>query len=112
MQPEDRPTFSYLVLSIDKTLTTVAGYVEFSMTLKQPESEEEQYEVMLSSTDGTAGMDQHEFEEEQYEVMLSTGGTACMDRHQLGDDQYEVMQPAGGDVECQSEKIPSSGNVL
>ena len=89
MQPEDRPTFSYLVLSMDKTLTTVAGYVEFSMTLKQPESEEE-----------------------QYEMMLSTGGTTGMDRHKLGEDQYEVMQPAGGDVECKSEKIPSSGNVL
>ena len=89
MQPEDRPTFSYLVLSMDKTLTTVAGYVEFSMTLKQPESEEEQYEVMLPA-----------------------GRTAGMDQQKLGEDQYEVMQPAGGDNECQSEKIPSSGNFL
>ena len=90
MHPEDRPTFSNLVLSMDKTLTTVAGYVEFSMTLKQPESEEH-----------------------QYEVMLSTGGTNDMDQHKLGENQYEVIQPAGGGTECKPEKTPSSdsGNV-
>ena len=35
LSAEQRPRFSELVASLDKTLQTVAGYVELSMTLDQ-----------------------------------------------------------------------------
>ena len=53
--PEERPRFSQLVVTLDKTLQSVAGYVELSMTLENdpvtsdPEGEEEEwtgYEVV------------------------------------------------------------------
>ena len=55
MVPEERPRFSQLVVTLDKTLQSVAGYVELSMTLENdpvtsdPEGEEEEwagYEVV------------------------------------------------------------------
>ena len=55
MVPEQRPRFSQLVVTLDKTLQSVAGYVELSMTLENdpvtsdPEGEEEEwagYEVV------------------------------------------------------------------
>ena len=49
LPPADRPCFSDLVATLDKTLSSVAGYTELSMTLLEPsrsgESEEwPQYE--------------------------------------------------------------------
>ena len=47
--PEERPRFSELVATLDKTLQTVAGYIELSMTLdsggdqEQEEEEEEDW---------------------------------------------------------------------
>ena len=55
MVPDERPRFSQLVVTLDKTLQSVAGYVELSMTLENdpvtsdPEGEEEEwagYEVV------------------------------------------------------------------
>ena len=40
--PSDRPTFSELVPSLDKTLMAVAGYTELSMTLAPTTEEEEE----------------------------------------------------------------------
>ena len=36
ISPGDRPRFSELVATLDKTLQSVAGYMELSMTLVQP----------------------------------------------------------------------------
>ena len=64
--PEERPRFSELVATLDKTLQSVAGYIELSMTLDrggdQEEEEEEEdwsgYEVVQPTieTSTTAGM--------------------------------------------------------
>ena len=48
LEPQQRPTFSELLASLDKTLTTVADYMELSMTLQQPELEEQRYVEMTS----------------------------------------------------------------
>ena len=63
--PEERQRFSELVATLDKTLQTVAGYIELSMTLDrggdQEEEEEEDWsgcEVVQPTieTPTTAGM--------------------------------------------------------
>ena len=48
LDPQQRPTFSELLASLDKTLTTVADYMELGMTLQPPELEEQQYVEMAS----------------------------------------------------------------
>ena len=50
LEPQQRPTFSELLASLDKTLTTVADYMELSMTLRQPELEEQRYVEITSSS--------------------------------------------------------------
>ena len=64
--PEERPRFCQLVVTLDKTLQSVAGYVELSMTLESdpvtsdPEGEEEEwagYEVVEPPDE--AGMFHH-----------------------------------------------------
>ena len=52
LDPQQRPTFSELLATLDKTLTTVAGYMELGMTLEQPEMEEKEC-VKLESASAT-----------------------------------------------------------
>ena len=60
--PEERPRFSELVATQDKTLQSVAGYIELSMTLDRGGDQEEEdwsgYEVVQPTieTPITAGM--------------------------------------------------------
>ena len=60
--PEERPRFSELVATLDKTLQSVAGYIELSMTLDRGGDQEEEdwsgYEVVQPTieTPITAGM--------------------------------------------------------
>ena len=62
--PEERPRFSELVATLDKTLQSVAGYIELSMTLDRGGHQEEEeedwsvYEVVQPTikTPTTAGM--------------------------------------------------------
>ena len=42
--PEERPRFSELVATLDKTLQTVADYIELSMTLDRGGDQEEEEE--------------------------------------------------------------------
>ena len=62
--PEERPRFRELVATLDKTLQSVAGYIELSMTLDRGGDQEEEekdwsgYEVVQPTieTPITAGM--------------------------------------------------------
>ena len=42
LTPSERPTFTELVATLDKTLTSVAGYTELGMTLLERGGEEEE----------------------------------------------------------------------
>ena len=42
LAPSDRPTFSELAATLDKTLMSVAGYTELGMTLVEGGGEEEE----------------------------------------------------------------------
>ena len=50
LDPKQRPTFSELLASLDKTLTAVADYMELGLTLQQPELEEQRYVEITSSS--------------------------------------------------------------
>ena len=56
LAPSERPSFSDLVATLDKTLMSVAGYTELSMTLVEgggeEEEEEEEEEVQLPDEAG------------------------------------------------------------
>ena len=61
--PEERPRFSELVATLDKTLQSVAGYIELSMTLDRGGDQEEEedwsgYEVVQPTIEApiTAGV--------------------------------------------------------
>ena len=43
LAPSDRPTFSELAATLDKTLMSVAGYTELGMTLVEGGGEEEEW---------------------------------------------------------------------
>ena len=84
--PEERPRFSQLVVTLDKTLQSVAGYVELSMTLDNdpvtpdPEEEEEEeewagYEVVEPPDE--SGMFHHRIEEKPTRDFVSNSSTAC-----------------------------------
>ena len=77
MVPEERPRFSQLVVTLDKTLQSVAGYVELSMTLENDpvtsdlEGEEEEwagYEVVEPPDE--SGMFHHRIEKNPNIVFL------------------------------------------
>ena len=59
LTPSERPTFSALTATLDKTLMSVAGYTELSMTLVvgggEEEKEEEGYEAVQSPDDADLG---------------------------------------------------------
>ena len=81
--PEERPRFSQLVVTLDKTLQSVAGYVELSMTLKNdpvtsdPEGEEEWggYEVVEPPDE--SGKFHHRTEKNPKRDFVSNSSTAC-----------------------------------
>ena len=82
--PEERPRFSQLVVTLDKTLQSVAGYVELSMTLKNdsvtsdPEGEEEEwagYEVVEPPDE--SGKFHHRIEKNPKRDFVSNLSTAC-----------------------------------
>ena len=84
MVPEERPRFSQLVVTLDKTLQSVAGYVELSMTLKNdpvtsdPEGEEEEwagYEVVEPPDE--SGKFHHRIEKYPKREFVSNLSTAC-----------------------------------
>ena len=54
LSPTERPRFNVLATILDKTLQSVAGYTELSMTLVEPTvTGEDDYEVMQPQDEGT-----------------------------------------------------------
>ena len=56
LSPTERPRFNVLATILDKTLQSVAGYTELSMTLVEPTvtgDEQHEYEVVQSQDEGT-----------------------------------------------------------
>ena len=54
LSPTERPRFNVLATILDKTLMSVAGYTELSMTLVEPTvTGEDDYEVMQPQEEGT-----------------------------------------------------------
>ena len=56
LSPTERPIFNVLATILDKTLQSVAGYTELSMTLVEPTvtgDEQHDYEVMQPQDEGT-----------------------------------------------------------
>ena len=58
LTPSERPRFSELAATLDKTLQSVAGYTELSMTLVDPalaQGEETGYELVQPQDEDTVG---------------------------------------------------------
>ena len=54
LSPIERPRFNVLATILDKTLQSVAGYTELSMTLVEPTvTGEDDYEVIQPQDEGT-----------------------------------------------------------
>ena len=81
--PEERPRFSQLVVTLDKTLQSVAGYVELSMTLKNdpvtsdPEGEEEWAGYEVVEPPDESGKFHHRIEKNPKRGFVSNSSTAC-----------------------------------
>ena len=82
MVPEERPRFSQLVVTLDKTLQSVAGYVELSMTLKNdpvtsdPEGEEEWSGYEVVEPPDESGKFHHRIEKNSKRDFVSNLSTA------------------------------------
>ena len=80
LPPADRPRFRDLVTTLDKTLSSVAGYTELSMTLLEPgrsgENEEwPRYEDVLPPASDLSELSPHDID-----IMVSVIATASEDQ--------------------------------
>ena len=82
LPPADRPRFSDLVTTLDKTLSSVAGYTELSMTLLEPgrsgENEEwPQYEDVLPPASDLSELSPHDIDIWSQSIATASEDQVC-----------------------------------